>query len=788
MIGALNIKLLRDLRRLWAQVLAIALVMAAGVATLILGTGAYQSLSQTRASYYADHRFADIFANVTRAPKSLIADIEAIEGLAAAEPRIVKIALTDIPGMMEPAAVEIVSLPALGEPRLNRLYLRTGRMPASGATDEILVSDGFAKAHSLTAGSTLTVLLNGIRRKLKITGTALSPEFIYTLGPGDIMPDERRFGVVWMREGEVAAAYGLSGAFSNLAIKLLPGASEAATVAAIDPRLERYGGLGAYGRADHISHAFLDAELKQLRAMSQVLPPIFLIVAAFLVNMTLSRLIALEREQIGLLKALGYSSWAVARHYIYFVSMIAFIGVVIGAVAGSLLGNGMARLYAKFFDFPFLVFSRSPELYVIAAAVTVAAAVLGALRAVNSVAFLPPAIAMSPPAPARFAKAFGGLFEFGRFVRQSSVMVSRHLLHQPVRTGSSVLGAAFAVAILVGSLWSFGSVQYMIDVSFHRADRQDASIAFTDPKPLASLYAVERLPGVLRAEPFRAVGVTIRSGHIERRLSLTGKPLGAGLSRVLDDKLAPLAMPEWGIMLSRALAAILQVRAGDHVIVEVMEGSRRKLDVPVTAIAEGYLGLQAFMDLDALNRLMREPAIISGVHITIDDTQEATLFAELKETPAASFIALLKVSVSKFRETIAQNIYTMITVYAALAAIVAFGVVYNFARISLSEQGREMASLRVLGFTRGEVSSLLLGELAVIVLVAQPVGWAMGYGISLAMVKAFSSELYSVPFIIGREVYAYASLIVVSAAIASGFIVRRRIDRLDMIAVLKTRE
>jgi putative ABC transport system permease protein len=787
-MAPLHKKLLRDARRLWAQVLAIALVLASGVATFILGAGAYQSLAMTRAAYYESNRFADVFAEVTRAPKALAAEIAAIPGVAVVEPRIAKIAMTDIPGMAEPASVLVLSLPDVKAPELNQLYLRSGRLPEMGRAGEAVVNDGFAKAHGISSGGTVTVLLNGIRRTLRVTGVVLSPEFIYALGPGDLMPDERRFGIVWMRESEVAAAYGLTGAFSSLAIKLLPGANEQAVIAAVDAKLTRYGGQGAYGRKDQLSHAFLDAELQQLNAMSKVLPPIFLVVAAFLVNMTLTRLITLEREQIGLLKALGYSSWAVARHYIGFVAVIAVIGIAIGFVAGALLGNGMAVLYSRFFHFPFLMFSRAPELYVIGAAITLAAAVGGALRAVNSVAFLPPAVAMSPPAPAQFHKFLGGRLSTARLAHKTAVMIARHLLHQPWRSASSILGAAFAVAILVGSLWSFGSINKMIDVTFFRADRQDATIAFTSARPLPALYAVQHLPGVIEAEPYRAVAVKMSAGHISRRLALTGKPSGNTLSRVLDKDLKPATMPEKGVLLSRALADILNVRAGDTVQVEVLEGSRRSFSLPVSSVVEGYIGLMAFMDMSALNAALREREMISGVHISIDPVAQSQLFAALKATPQASFIALEKVSLEKFRSTLAQNITTMITVYGVLAGIIAFGVVYNFARISLSEQGRELASLRVLGFTRGEVSRLLLAELAIVVILAQPLGWLLGYLIGFGMASAFASELYNVPFVVGREVYAYASLVVFAAALFSGLLVRRRIDNLDMIAVLKTRE
>jgi len=785
---ALDIKLMRDLRRLWPQVLAIALVMAAGVATLILGVGAYDSLSTTRAQYYEANRFADVFAGLTRAPRSLLPDIAAIDGVAAAEARIEKIALADLPGMAEPASVLLVSLPDYREQALNRLYLRSGRLPDPQAGTEAVASAGFARAHGLAEGDMIRVLINGRQREVRITGTALSPEFVYALGPGALMPDERRFGILWMPESVMGPAYDLDGAFNAVSLRLVTGASAGNVIAALDRLLDRYGGRGAYPRKDQQSHAFLDAELQQLRAMSRILPPIFLLVSAFLVNMTLSRLIALEREQIGLLKAMGYSSWAVVRHYVGFVSLIALLGIAIGIIAGTWLGVGMTRLYAQFFSFPFLVFSRDPAVYGIAAGATYLAALLGAVKAVRAVAWLSPAVAMSPPAPQRYRKMLGGAIGLSRHVRQSSVIVMRHLTHWPLRTASGVLGMALAVAILVGSLWSFGSIDHMIDVTFRRSDRQDASISFTEVRPMAALYAARRLPGVMQAEPFRSVAVKLRHGPVERRVSLVGKPGDATLSRVLDGTLAPVVLPEHGLVISDALARILGLRVGDMVEVEVLEGRRQTSREPVSAIITGFIGLTAYMEIGAMNRMLAEGEVISGVYLALDMDRRDTLFATLKATPAASFIALQYAALRKFRETLAQNVTIMISVYATLAAIIAFGVVYNFARISLSEQGREMASLRVLGFTKGEVSALLLGELAVVVLVAQPLGWVLGYLFAWAMAEGFRTELYRVPLVVNREVFAWASLVVLAAAAASGLVVRRRIDRLDMIEVLKTRE
>jgi len=787
-MSALHRKLLRDLTRLWPQALAIALVMAAGAATLILGIGAHESLAETRAAYYERNRFADVFADLTRAPKVFEDEIARIPGVASVETRIAKIALLDLPRVAEPASAMFVSIPELRGQKLNLLYLRSGRLPLPGDEREVVVSEPFAKANHFDIGSTFEAILNGRKRTLRIVGTALSPEFIYALGPGELLPNDQRYGIVWMREKALAAAFDLTGAFSSVHLKLTRRASEPAVIERLDALLARYGGLGAHGRRDQTSHAFLDAELEQLRAMSRILPPIFLLVAAFLVNMTLSRLILLEREQIGLLKALGYRSVAVGWHYLEFALVIACVGIVIGLAAGTWLGFGMTRLYAEFYHFPFLVFRLDPATYVVAACITLAAAAIGAIKAVRDVVRLPPAVAMQPPAPAMYRRLLPEAVYSILRIPQSLVMVARHLMRWPVRTASTILGIALAVSILVGSLWAFGSVEFMIDVTYHRSSRQDASINFVRERPFAAFYAATGLPGVMTAEPFRSVPVKIRHGHIERRIAITGKPAESGLSRVLGPDLEPIRVPESGIALSDALARILEARIGDIVEVELLERDRRRARLPVTAIIEGYLGLTAYMDLAAVNRLLREGTMISGVHLLYDPARGDALFRRLKSTPVASFIGLQRVSLQKFRETMGENLLVMITVYVSLGMIVAFGVVYNFARISLSEQGRELASLRVLGFHKGEVSGILLTELAILALLAQPLGWALGYGFAWAMVQGFNSELYRVPLVVERSVYAWASLVVLISALLSGLIVRQRIDRLDLIEVLKTRE
>jgi len=772
---------------MWAQALAIALVIASGVATFVLASGAYHSLEETRSAYYLRYRFADVFAEVRRAPKSIVDRISTIAGVAAAEPRITQLALLDVPGLVEPATGRAVSVPELSEPRLNLLHLREGRLPERERINEVTINEAFANAHGMHVGATFKALLNGKKHELRVVGIALSPEFVYALGPGDLMPDDRRFAILWMSERALAALLDLDGAFNSISLRLLPGTSQAEAIKQVDDLLARYGGTGALARKDQLSHAFLDAELRQLDALRRVMPPIFLLVSAFLINITLSRMIALEREQIGLLKALGYGALPIAAHYIKVVLAIALAGIAIGYLAGAWLGKGLTRLYGDFFHFPFLIFRHDPDVYVIAGLVSVLSAVAGAFKAVREVLALAPAVAMQPPSPPRYRRFFGTLRQGAAPFSQLTIMSLRHMIRRPIRAGATSLGVAMGLGLLVTALLSFDSVEHMIDIAFFQSDRQQATLTFSDEKHASALQSVSRMPGVMRAEPYRSVAVRLRNGPLSRQLSIIGKPNDMDLSRVLDLADRPIHLPASGLVINERVAQILNLRRGDVVEVDILEGRRGTQRVLIADVVKSYFGLTAFMTIEALNQIL-SGSRLTGVHIAYDLQRQGELYSAIKSTPGIGSIALQRHALIRFRETIAQNINYSVTIYVTLAIIIAFGVVYNSARIQLSEHARELASLRVLGFTRGEVSRVLLTELSLVTLLAIPLGCGMGYGFGWLLIKAFSSDLYRVPFVIEKATYAKAILVVLVATAASALIVRRRIDRLDLIAVLKTRD
>lgn len=785
---ALDKKVVRDLAKMWAQSLAIALVMACGVATIVIALGAYRSLDGTREAFYERGRFGTVFSSAVRAPKSLELRLRLITGVSSVALRIKKPILLDIPGMSEPASGLLISLPDRREPTVNRLYLRNGRLPVGGNADEVAIVETFAKAHGLRPGDTFAVIMGGTRRRLRVTGIVLSPEFVYSIGPGDLVPDERRFGIGYMPYKALAATFSMQGAFNDLALTTLRDANLQQVVEQVDDLLEPYGGTGAYQRKDQISHSFLDAELQQLRAMAMVIPPIFLGVSAFLVNMILSRLLALEREQIGLLKALGYNNAAVAVHYAKIVIVIALVGVAIGSAAGFWLGRGLTRLFATFYSFPFLLFKQSIDLYLIAGGVTVTAAIAGSGSAIRRVVKLPPAVAMRAPAPSVYKSFFGGRLRSLAFLSQLTVMALRNLARRPLRAGFTILGISLSTALLITSLFSNDSLDFMIETIFFRAERSDATLVFANDLSPRAGASVRSLPGVIRVEVSRTEPVTIRRGHRSLKSSLTGVPSHPHLLRVLDTALRPMVLPSQGLVISERVASKLKVRLGDVIDIEFNERNGHTHTQTVSGIAQSYVGLASYMRLEALDRLVGEGPRINAARLSIDPVRKNALYRAIKETPSIASIALTDLSRQKLRDTIRQNITIQMSVYIALAVIITFGVVYNFARIQLSERARELASLRVFGFTRAEVSGVLFVELSLLVLLAQPLGWAIGAGLAWAVVQGFATDLFRIPLVLEPRTFATATLIVLGAALASALVVRRRVDTLDLVRVLKTRE
>jgi len=784
----LNRKLVRDLLAMKGQAFAIAMVVAAGVAMFVMYLSTFDSLYRTRDAYYERQRFGDVFASFKRAPLRVADAIAAIPNVSAVETRVVANVTLDLPGFDEPASGRLVSVPAHRRPLVNDLFLRRGRWIERGRPDEVLASEGFVLANGLELGDRVPAVLNGRLRRLTIVGVALSPEFIYNIRPGELVPDDRRFGTFWMDEQALAAAFDMEGGFNDVVLGLAPGASADEVMARLDRILEPYGGLGAIPRALQLSHWTVQNELSQLQTFGVLLPVIFMMVAAFILNVALTRALALQRPQIASLKALGYDNRAIGWHYLKWALAIGLGGVVIGVVLGAMMGTLIIGLYNSFFRFPTLLFSVPFGVVVGATAMTMVAAVAGAYTAVRRAVRLPPAEAMRPEVPARYRRS---LFEtplVSRHLGTAGRMVLRNVVRHPLRAAASVFGIAFAVAILMIGFVFNDAIDRLMLTQFWDAERQDVTVTFIEPRGESARYALARLPGVVAVEPQRTVAARIRSGYRERYLSITGVPPTPRFRRIVDRDGREIRLPPSGVVLSLTLANVLGVVPGDEVSLDVLEGQRPTRRVLVTGLVDDIMGLSAYMDLAALHQMMREGEVANSALLLIDAAQEGELAAELKVLPAVAGAGFKRAVIQSFREVMAANMSVSILINLIFAAIIAFGVVYNAARVSLSERSRELASLRVLGFTRAEISLILMGELALLTLVALPVGGLFGYALSAAIVGMIDSEVYRFPLYVSRQAVALAFLGIIAATVFSGLVVRRQLDRLDLVAVLKIRE
>lgn len=735
---------IRDMWHLRGQLVATALVVMCGVASFVSMRCTYDSLRIAQAEYYQSYRFANVFAQLKRAPLSLTRRIAEIEGVAGVRARVVMGVTLDVPGLDEPASGRLVAVPERRAPMINDVHLTRGRYVEPERPDEVIASKAFATANDLELGDTLGAVINGRWQKLTIVGIGLSPEYIYEAGGGTIFPDNRRFGVLWMGETALASAFNMEGAFNDVALTLSAGAREADVIARLDDMLTRYGGLGAYGRDEQLSHRFISDEIAQNRISSTYLPAIFLGVAAFLLNIVLSRLVALQRTEIGLLKAFGYSNFDVGMHYLKLAAITVLSGVVIGAAGGLYLGAQLTTVYQHYYRFPALPFAVTPEVIAIGVMVSLAAATAGALSAVRRAALLPPAVAMRPEPPPTYRETVLERSGLNRILPASGRMIGRHLLRRRWHSFMSTFGIACAAGILLVGGFLLASISHLMHMQFEEVQREDVLIVFNEPASASARLEVGRLPGVLYAEPFRSVPVRFRSAHRSKRAEIIGIEHGSRLRRLVDAEGRTVDLPPDGLVVSRKLAEVLSVNAGDTLQVEVLEGTRPVRSIQISRLVDELIGLGAYMEISALNRVMREGPSISGAYLAIDEQHAGDLYASLKNLPAVGGVAFREALLKSFQEILDRSVVTATLINIVFACIIAFGVVYNGARIALSERGNELASLRVLGFTRREVSTILLGEQAVLTLAAIPLGFSFGILLSWLLSLKLDTEFYQI--------------------------------------------
>lgn len=784
----LSVKLLREVLAMRTQALAIAAVVACAVAMFVGSLGTLAGIRVARDDAYARFHLADVFARVKRAPRSLAVRLAELPGVARVEPRVVAEVVLDVPGMAEPATARLVSVPEHPRPMLNGLHLRRGRWIDAGRADEAIASEAFAMAHRLVPGARLTAVVNGHRRVVRVVGIATAPEYVFAFGGGEVFPDDRRFGILWMGERGLAATLDMEGAFTEVSLTLVPGTNEPAVLAQVDTLLAPFGGVGAHGRDKLVSHRYLSDELVQLRAQGTWVPALFLAVAAFLLNVVVTRLVQMQRTTIATMRAFGFGRGRIAAHYAAFSLVIVGLGAGLGIALGTWLGRRMIDMYRPWYRFPTLSFVLPADTVIVAVVISVASALIGAAVAVLRAAALPPAEAMRPEAPTRFGRT---LLERSGLLGLLSVegrMTLRNLLRRPVRSGLSLLGLAFAVAIVVVGQFTEDAMQRLVRVQYDDVQRNDAIVIFSRPTTPDALRALPASDGVLRTEPFRSLPVRLHARARAHDVTLQGLVARPALQRIVDLEGRVHPPPPGSLLLTSWLRTSMGLHLGDVVDVELLDLPRGTLRFRVAGFVDEMVGTTAYVELESLRRRLAEERGVSGLALAVDRPREAALHGALKQTPGVGGVLLRSASLENFRKALAQNLGVMRAMQAIFAVIIAFAVVYNTARTAFAERSRELASLRVLGMTRGEVSRILLGELFTLTAAALPVGCVLGEWFTERIATAFANDMYRLQAEVSSRSYVVACLVVTVAAVGSSLLVRRRVDRLDLVSVLKARD
>ncbi|HQU42237.1 MAG TPA: FtsX-like permease family protein [Pirellulales bacterium] len=789
----LDRKLLRDLRHSGGLLLAITSIMAVGVACYVALGFAYRNLSRAQHRYYADCRMADFSLEVKKVPVSELAAVAKLPGVVEVRPRIQFFATVDIERIAEPLNGIVLSLPDRRGPTINDVLLRRGGYFTDARSNEVIVNEKFARFHGLGPGQWIHLILNNRRQELFIVGTAMSSEFTYLVGPGSIMPDPEHLGVFYLKHSYAEEVFDFDGACNQVLGLLSPQLRDRPeeTMRRAELLLDSYGVFTSVPLSQQRSSRFVSNEISGVKAFGVVDALIFLAVAALVLNVLMTRLTEQQRVIVGTLKAIGYLDRQVFAHFLKFGLAVGVLGGVLGGGLGYAISFGMTGLYRKFFEFPTLDNQFYFDIFVQGVLVSLACALIGSVHGARAVLRLEPAVAMRPKPPAQGGAIW--LERFGRFWKSLSFawrMTLRNLVRQRFRTAAGVFAAAMGAGMSVNALMLAEATRFLVDFQFFQVQRSDIDLAFEDERSEAALTEARQLPGVDRAEPTLSVGCTFVNGPHSYKGGITGLARDARLTVPRDLAGRRLRIPESGLVMSRKLAELLYLEHGDLVEIRPTKGLREPRRVPVVGIADSYMGLTVYADIHYLSRLVHEELAVSGVQLAIDPRRDVvrSLYRELKRLPGVQSVSSRADAVANVMDTLIKNQRVFIGLLVLFAGVIFFGSVLNSSLIGLAERQREVATLRVLGYTEWQVGNLFLRESLLLNTLGTLAGMPLGYLLNWGITVAYDTDLFRIPVVDPTQSCLATFAIGGSFALLAHAVVQRAIFRMDWLEAMKTKE
>ena len=785
----LNIMLFREIRKSKGQFLAAAVVVFAGITMFVAVYMSYLNLKSSLEKFYDDYRFLHYYAEATHISPSVVRKVRKIKGVSEAYGRISQDVSADM-GVDRRVTVRLLSLPEYERPPINRLLVVSGRYIGSNPSDSCLVGEKFASFYKIRPGDKLKTIINLRTQEFRVAGIVSSPEFIYAMKSATAFtPSAEDFGIVYIQESMARSILGYGDTYNEVHVRFFAGADNDAAIDKIEYLLKPYGFIRGVQRKDQLSHSMVDGEIKQLEEMAWMFPAIFLTVAALIIYIMQKRVINHQRTQIGVMKAFGYRDYRILGHYLLYSLLVAVVGTIPAIWVGSWLGTQMTTLYNELFNIPVLEAKLDLEILMIAILISSAFCLLAGFQSTKKVLSIQPAQAMRPEAPKMGRRIL--LERWRTFWMQLSFgwkMSIRNLFRSSQRTSFTILGMTFAVMFLLITLFFFDSIDYVFTQHFFMMQKQDYKVIFSKTVDYYDALELRTINGVRKVEPIMEIPVEIQNGWMKKESIVVGLPQGSDLTCLIGSQRQPVVLPKGGIMLAEPIADKLGVKAGDTVSMKILIGDLKEKRVKVAGTVKQYAGFNCFMNLHALGSLLEEGDFATGALLTIDKGDSRQVIRDLYKQPGVETVEGRLKKYESFMELMEFNnlFFGMMILFGVLMG---FAIVFNTTVINIMERNRELASLRVLGYTRKETESIIFRENMLMGLVSLAPGIMLGRIICDLLAKQFSTD-----HLFAFEVVIYPRSFILTIASVFLYIVlaqwanRKSIYGLDMVEVLKNRE
>lgn len=787
-MGILFRKLLRDVREAKGQFISILIIVIIGVMFYSGINATYRNLSLASEKYYREYRFADIFADIYKAPESVVERIGALPYVKMATGRVVQDEKMTISN--ENVTVKLVTLPDSKKAIVNDIVIKSGRYFSESDSNQCLVEEEFFKAHNLKIGDTLFPIVNGTEVKLKVIGSVKSPEFIYVLkDSGELMPDNFKYGIIYVKQSFGQSILGFNGSINSLSLLINSDADIKKAKEDIKKLLKDFGVTSIVEKKDQVSNSMLSEEMKGLKSTGGAFPVVFFIVAAVIIFIMMGRLVENQRMQIGALKSFGFSDLQILSHYLSYSVLVAVVGSILGSIFGMYLGIGFTNLENMYFNLPPADMKIYPDLVLPASLLTLFFCLLAGYNACKVVFRIMPSEAMRPKAPKKgksiYIERVGFLWK--RFSYTWKIIL-RNIFRNKRRTLMTSIGIIFSTALLLVAFSMNDSINFMVSQQYENIQNYDLKINFSKLLNEEELTSMMNLPHVKRMEPVLETGVEITSGWIKKNVGFTALLQNPEIYKVVDKDGLPASLPQNGILLPEKLAKKLNVKLNDSVYIKSFYPGKEKKEVRVKGIIAQYLGLSVYTGFDTAKNLLGEGMAANAVVLKLDSSgSEKEIKDKLKDIPAISSIQSKSDSLNNLMKNMA-SMSSSIAVMIILAAILSIAVVYNIATINIFERQRELATLKVLGFKDNEVRKLIFDENYMITVFAIIVGLPFGWWLGTVMMSAYETDAYTFPFIIQSKTYILSAALTLVFTALANLILMRKIKSINMVEVLKSNE